>query len=90
MSTATVDGKARPGALKPRRRRGGPTLAQREGRWGYLFAAPAGLHIALWTGLPVIVALVLSLTDYDMLTALEFIGFDNYVTLANDPIFWRA
>lgn len=48
------------------------------------------MHIALWTGLPVIVALVLSLTDYDMLTALEFIGFDNYVTLANDPIFWRA
>jgi multiple sugar transport system permease protein len=87
MSTNTVDRKT---LSAPPSRRRGPTLTQRQGRWGLLFAAPATVQIALWTGLPVIVSIILSFTNYDMLNPPEFSGIENYVTLANDPVFWKA
>lgn len=73
-----------------RTRRKGNTLARRQAIWAYIFAAPATLHIAIWTGVPIVVAFILSLTNYDMLNPPQFIGFDNFVTLAGDPLFWRA
>ena len=66
------------------------SLARRQAIWAYIFAAPATLHIAIWTGVPIVVALLLSLTDHDMLNPPQWIGLDNYATLAADPLFWRA
>lgn len=86
----TTSTTARAAARAPGRARRPRTLAQRQAAWGYLFAAPATLHIALWTGLPIVVALALSLTSYDMLNPPEWLGFGNYATLVQDPIFRRA
>jgi len=60
-----------------------------------MFAGPALLVIALFFALPVLAALVLSLTDFDIyaladLDNLRFVGIDNYVALLANPLFWKA
>lgn len=69
--------------------RGRSSRAQ-QARWGQIFAAPGTVHILVWTGIPVVVATLLSMTDYDMLSGPRFIGFENYALVFNDPVYWRA
>ena len=62
---------------------------------GWVFAAPALLVIGVFFGLPVLAALALSLTDFDLyaladLDNLRFIGLDNYLDLLRTPMFWKA
>ena len=62
---------------------------------GWMFAGPALLVIALFFALPVLAALGLSLTDFDIyaladLNNLRFVGFDNYLALLVNPLFWKA
>ena len=70
------------------RRRPSPRRAEK--RWGMILAAPATLHVMIWTGIPVIAAIVLSFTSYDMIRRPEFIGVANYLEIFRDDIFWRA
>lgn len=71
-----------------RTKRTSPRRAEK--RWGLILAAPATLHVALWTGIPVVAAIVLSFTSYDMIRRPEFIGIQNYLEIFRDDIFWRA
>jgi multiple sugar transport system permease protein len=62
---------------------------------GWAFLAPALLLIAVFFFLPVIAALLLSFTDFDIyalgdLDRLRFVGFDNYLHLLQSPLFWIA
>ncbi|MEG3789098.1 sugar ABC transporter permease [Lysobacter sp. CCNWLW3] len=62
---------------------------------GWVFAGPALTVIGLFFGLPVLAALALSLTDFDIYALsdignLRFVGFDNYLNLLQNPLFWRA
>ena len=62
---------------------------------GWIFLAPALLLIAVFFFLPVIAALLLSFTDFDIyalgdLHRLRFIGFNNYLHLLQSPLFWTA
>ncbi|MGH8063167.1 MAG: carbohydrate ABC transporter permease [Pseudoxanthomonas sp.] len=62
---------------------------------GWMFAAPALTVIGLFFGLPVLAALALSLTDFDIyaladLHNLRFVGIDNYVGLLQNPLFWKT
>ncbi|GAB3757101.1 carbohydrate ABC transporter permease [Microlunatus parietis] len=76
---------------RPGRRRGTRSGAVRaRHRAGWLMVAPALLHALLWIGVPVVAALILSLTSYDVLTPPRFIGLDNYVEALGDPVFRRA
>jgi multiple sugar transport system permease protein len=61
--------------------------------WG--FVAPALLAIAVFFVVPVIAALVLSFTDFDIYGVADrhnvrFIGLDNYRRLFATPLFWSA
>ena len=61
--------------------------------WG--FVAPALAALVLFFFLPVIAALLLSLTDFDIyavadLNNLRFVGLDNYLELLRTPLFWTA
>ncbi|HUA81180.1 MAG TPA: sugar ABC transporter permease [Dyella sp.] len=61
----------------------------------WLFLAPAAIVLGVFFLVPVIGALVLSLTDYDLyaladLHNLRFVAFDNYWALLHRPLFWRA
>jgi multiple sugar transport system permease protein len=58
-------------------------------------AGPALLVIGLFFFVPVAASLLLSVTDFDIyavadLSALRFVGLDNYTALLADPLFWRA
>ncbi|MDB5679261.1 carbohydrate ABC transporter permease [Sphingomonas bacterium] len=61
--------------------------------WG--FVAPALAALALFFFLPVIAALMLSFTDFDIyaladISNLRFVGLDNYLQLLRTPLFWTA
>jgi multiple sugar transport system permease protein len=67
-----------------------PSPRRAEKRWGLILALPATFHIALWTGIPVIAAIALSFTSYDMIRPPEFTGISNYLEIFRDDIFWKA
>jgi len=62
---------------------------------GWMFAAPALLVIGVFFALPVLSALALSLTDFDLYALadpanLRFAGLDNYLELLRTPMFWKS
>jgi len=62
---------------------------------GWVFAAPALTVIVVFFALPVLAALALSLTDFDIyalanLDNLRFVGLHNYFALLQNPLFWKA
>jgi multiple sugar transport system permease protein len=64
-------------------------------RAGWLFVTPALMMLAVFFFLPVLAALGLSLTDFDIyalarLENLRFAGGGNYLRLLQTPLFWKA
>jgi multiple sugar transport system permease protein len=64
-------------------------------RAAWWFVGPALLVIAVFFFLPVLMALAMSLTDFDIyaladLRNLRFVGFSNYAALLSTPLFWQA
>ncbi|MBS0388060.1 MAG: sugar ABC transporter permease [Proteobacteria bacterium] len=62
---------------------------------GWWFSLPALLLIAVFFLLPVVAALLLSFTDFDLYALadpanLRVVGLDNYRSLLATPIFWQA
>jgi ABC-type sugar transport system permease subunit len=88
--TTTTAAPATPAAASsaPRRRRFGTNRRRTVTAW--LFLAPALIILAAFTLYPMIQALYLSFTDYNLIRAAEFIGLDNYVELFQDGAFWNA
>ena len=56
----------------------------------YFFLLPALLMLGLTVFYPVIQAFYLSFTEYDLLSAPEWIGLKNFRILLNDDLFWRS
>ena len=52
--------------------------------WGMLL--PNIIGFLMFMLIPMVATFVLSFTNYDMLTAPKFIGIQNYITMAKDPI----
>jgi len=64
-------------------------------RAAWLFITPALIILGLFFLLPVVAALVLSVTDYDLyaladIRNLRFVALENYWTLLQRPLFWSA
>jgi multiple sugar transport system permease protein len=64
-------------------------------RVAWWFVAPALIVIAVFFVLPVIAALAMSLTDFDIyaladLSNLRVVGLRNYLELLQRPLFWKA
>lgn len=62
---------------------------------GWLFAGPALIVIGVFFGLPVLSALALSVTDFDLYALadsnhLRFVGFGNYLELLQTQMFWKS
>jgi multiple sugar transport system permease protein len=88
MTTFASTSRSAPATQDPPRRRG--SLARRQALWCYVFMAPAILGLLLFSLGPMIASLWLSFTSYDLLSSPEWIGTENYVNLAQDPLFRKS
>lgn len=64
-------------------------------RAAWFLVGPSLLVIGIFFFLPVLAALAMSLTDFDLYALanihnLRFVGIDNYVELMRTPLFWKA
>jgi multiple sugar transport system permease protein len=93
------EGAASPGAASPRAASAGQSDERRgtsaEARAAWLLLAPALAAILAFFALPLVAAVLLSLTDFDIyaiadLHNLRFVGLGNYARLLRDPAFWHA
>jgi multiple sugar transport system permease protein len=87
--TATPTTQGTDDRVRPPRHRS-YSLRTREAVAGYLVIAPAVLGFVLFLAGPVVASLVLSLTEYDILSSARWVGFDNYAALVRDPLFWQS
>ncbi len=59
-------------------------------KWGLVFVLPLIVGLVLFVYGPVLMALVLSFTDFDAINPPKFIGLDNFQYLFNWDFFWTA
>ncbi|SFE10962.1 multiple sugar transport system permease protein [Paenibacillus catalpae] len=65
-------------------------LNQHQARMAYLFITPTMLLFIAFTIIPVIMALYLSFTNYDVVSRMEFVKFDNYKKMLEDDLYWTT
>lgn len=69
----------------------GPLRWRPDQQWeAYLFLLPSLLGFLLFVVFPVIVSLLLSFVDWNLLRPPQLVGLANYVELLRDPVFWRV
>ena len=80
------------GALRARLVRTPLRAKLKKSEWltGYLFISPWIIGFMIFTLGPFLASLGLSFTEWDLIGQPSFIGLDNYVQLAQDPLFWQA
>jgi len=67
-----------------------PTIEERRIRWAWTFLlVPLVFYVTIrfW---PTADAFVLSFEKWNLLGPREWVGFQNYVTMWNDPVFWKV
>ncbi|MGO4107583.1 carbohydrate ABC transporter permease [Paenibacillus sp. YAF4_2] len=65
-------------------------LNQHQARMAYLFVTPTMLLFIAFTVIPVIMALYLSFTNYDVVSRMEFVKLDNYKKMLEDDLYWTT
>ena len=67
------------------------SMQAQEAKWGYIFLLPWLLGLGIfWIG-PILASAYFSVMEYDVLSAPEFIGIDNYVrAFVGDKLFWPS
>jgi multiple sugar transport system permease protein len=83
-------------AVVPTSKAGTPPISQPVGRrrddtrLALWFIAPALVGYLLFMVWPTLRGIYLSFTKFNLLTPPEFNGLDNYIRMAQDPVFWNA
>lgn len=57
---------------------------------GYLFIMPFVLGFLFWFLTPVLIAVWLTFTDWNLIRAPRYVGFDNILRLGTDKLFWQS
>ena len=83
MTTNTLD-------PQKRARPSGMTYFRRRRLWGLFFVSPALVIVAIFFGLPLILAGYMSLTDWNIGGFKEFVGLENYQRVLSDRRFFNA
>jgi len=65
-------------------------LARREALWFWAFISPWVVGFLVFTLYPIIASGYYSLTVYNVSSAPRFVGFENYIALAGDRVFWKS
>src|SRR5215469_2075101 len=85
--------KTREGSKKPSMRKRPyrhTALEKKENLSGYLFLLPWFVGILIFSTGPVIASLYLSFTHYDLIGSPQWIGWQNYLSMFQDPQWWDA
>ena len=62
-----------------------------EQRYSYLFIAPAVILFSIFVFIPVVASFFLSFTKYNVISAPQWVGLENYRQIFfHDPRFWKA
>ncbi|RIK53146.1 MAG: sugar ABC transporter permease [Chloroflexi bacterium] len=90
MATRTTAHSSRPLTDRPSRR--GLFGWRPDQQWeAYLFILPSFIGFLVFVALPVVVSLLLSFVDWNLLRPPEWVGWANYrQLLTRDPVFWRV
>lgn len=74
------------------RRNGGPVATGRKRRIGFMLLCllPAVLSVGLWAYYPLARGLVMAFQDYRIVLGTRFVGFDNFIEVFTQPIFYKA
>ena len=56
----------------------------------YLIVSPYLLHLTLFIAFPVVFSIVLTFHKWNIISSMEFAGFDNFMRLFQDRLFWKA
>ncbi|MDO5067408.1 MAG: sugar ABC transporter permease [Propionibacteriaceae bacterium] len=75
-------------AAAPRDRARGRSLGDL--RLALVMVAPALIGLVVFLIWPTIHGIALSFTDFNLLTPAQGVGFNNYVRMLEDPVFWNA
>lgn len=73
--------------------RSGDTLSglrRKEAYAGYMFLLPNFIGFMVFSIFPIVAAIYLTFTDWDLAGSANFTGLDNFSKMANDDIFWQA
>ena len=65
-------------------------FVERESVFSWLMLTPPMLFLLAFLGYPFVYGVYLSFFEKEVARAASFVGFGNFVTLSNDPIFWQA
>jgi multiple sugar transport system permease protein len=65
-------------------------IARREALWFWFFISPWVIGFLVFTMFPIAASFYYSLTRYNIASDPVFIGFENYVTLWEDRVFWKS
>ncbi|MBM7824389.1 multiple sugar transport system permease protein [Arcanobacterium pluranimalium] len=59
-------------------------------RTAYTMLLPSFIGVGLFLIVPVFAVLVLSFTEWNLISPPHWVGFDNYISISSDPEFWRS
>ncbi|GGG17269.1 sugar ABC transporter permease [Paenibacillus aceti] len=65
-------------------------LNRHQEKMAYVFITPTLLLFAIFTVIPVVMALYLSFTNYDVLSRMDWVALDNYQRLFKDGLYWTT
>ncbi len=77
-------------AARDRRRHNPITWVQRGGLTTLIFLLPLLLIFGVFSWTPIVEAVVMSFQKTNLVTAPVFVGWDNFVAVFEDPVFWIA
>lgn len=77
-------------AARTRRRRNPVTWVQRGGLTTLVFLLPLLIIFGVFSWTPIVEAVIMSFQKTNLVTAPVFVGWDNFVAVFHDPVFWIA
>lgn len=77
-------------AARTRRRRNPVTWVQRGGLTTLAFLLPLLIIFGVFSWTPIVEAVIMSFQKTNLVTAPVFVGWDNFVAVFQDPVFWIA
>ncbi|MBE9469488.1 MAG: sugar ABC transporter permease [Bacteroidetes bacterium] len=56
----------------------------------YFFVSPYITHLILFIIFPVVFSLILTFCKWNIISKMEYVGFDNFIRLFQDRLFWKS